>query len=253
MFKQFICGIHTDHKKGYTINEYPAKRYLLMCFTSPFFFLNQSGERIEAKAGTCVINKPGDRVVHGPIDDNSSFVNHWIWFDADEEIISMGIPFNTPVEVTDTEVFSECIANIISEDLKKDEFTESRISDEIFKMLVEVKRALKPRTEFADTVTEKFNALRVHVFNRCGEKWTLEKMAKLSGYSISRFCNIYVTLFKKSPMDDLLDWRLEFAKRLLVPKTYNVSEIAEMCGFSSVHYFSRFFAAKTGNSPKKYK
>jgi len=104
-----------------------------------------------------------------------------------------------------------------------------------------------------DEKYEKFNKLRIYFFNHCSEKWTLKKMSQLSDYSVSRFCNIYVSFFNVSPMNDLLDWRFEFAKHLILLNTHKISEIAEMCGFSSVHYFSRFFTERTGVSPKNYK
>ncbi|MBO7214919.1 MAG: helix-turn-helix transcriptional regulator [Clostridia bacterium] len=253
MFKKILCGIDTGHRNGYVFKKSVASEYLLSCFISPFFF-EINGQKIEGKSGTCIINRKGDSVVHGPISSDTQFANHWIWFDADDgEIEKLSLPLDTLIEVPDCDFFKNSIKTIISEELKNDEYSQKRISDEIFKMLVATKRAYYEKEDAVDSSMEKFHNVRVHIFNRCSEKWTLSRMAKLSGYSVSRFCSVYTTLFGKSPMDDLLDWRFEFAKRLLALKTYRVSEVAEMCGFSSVHYFSRFFTARTGISPKNYK
>ncbi len=254
MFKKILCCTETGHKKGYVFKKAVATQYLLCCFTSPFFY-EVNGKRIECKAGTCVINKKGDAVVHGPIDDESQFVNHWLWFDVDDngEIEKLNLPFDVPIEVHDSDFYKNSINFIMIESLKNDEFSQECISNEIYKMLVAIKRAYTKRGEDIDSSLEKFKELRIHVFNRCGEKWTLKRMAELSGYSVSRFCNIYVSLFGKSPMDDLLDWRYEFAKRLLSLNTHKISDVADMCGFSSVHYFSRFFTERAGISPKNFK
>ena len=77
-------------------------------------------------------------------------------------------------------------------------------------------------------------------------------MAELLGYSVSRFCALYTGFFGKSPMNDLLDKRLEMAKQLLALRAYKVGDVAQMCGFSSIHYFSKFFKSRTGVSPAKY-
>ncbi len=253
MFKKVLCGTDTGHKNGYVFRKAVATQYLLCCFTSPFFF-EVKGKRIECEAGTCVINKIGDKVVHGPLDDKSQFVNHWLWFVGDgDEIEKLFLPFDVPIEIHDTDFFKNCIDFIMEQSLKNDEFSAECISNEIFKMLVSVKRAHQKSGIEKDETYEKFNKLRIYFFNHCSEKWTLKKMADLSGYSVSRFCNIYVSLFNNSPMDDLLEWRFEFAKHLLLLNTHKISEIAEMCGFSSVHYFSRFFTERTGISPKNYK
>ncbi len=46
--------------------------------------------------------------------------------------------------------------------------------------------------------------------------------------------------------------KLGRAKRLLSENTLNVTQIAELLGFSSVHYFSKQFKEKTGMSPMQY-
>lgn len=53
-------------------------------------------------------------------------------------------------------------------------------------------------------------------------------------------------------LEDLLRHRLQLAKSLLRLKTYQVGEVAQLCGFSSLHYFSEFFKKRTGRSPSAY-
>lgn len=47
--------------------------------------------------------------------------------------------------------------------------------------------------------------------------------------------------------------RLSKAKQLLIYSSYNITEIAELVGFKSIHYFSRFFKEKENISPLGYK
>lgn len=46
--------------------------------------------------------------------------------------------------------------------------------------------------------------------------------------------------------------KIEAAKQLLREDVFNISQIAERLGFSSVHYFSRTFRKITGKSPSEY-
>ena len=60
-----------------------------------------------------------------------------------------------------------------------------------------------------------------------------------------RFCDC-------GPIDYLLSLRVTEAKRLIRESALNFTEIAERTGFSSLHYFSRTFKARTGMSPSEY-
>lgn len=46
--------------------------------------------------------------------------------------------------------------------------------------------------------------------------------------------------------------KIEFAKTYIREGNYNVTQIADMLGYESIHYFSRQFKAVTGMSPKEY-
>lgn len=46
--------------------------------------------------------------------------------------------------------------------------------------------------------------------------------------------------------------KIDESKRLLAEENLNITQVSEMLGFSSVHYFSRIFKNKTGMSPREY-
>ena len=126
------------------------------------------------------------------------------------------------------------------------------ISNAIFQLLTVLKRSEHSQINQENTLYRTFVTLRSTFHARCGEPWTLERMAKHSGYSTSHFCALYKSFFGISPIDDLLDRRLELAKELIAQKTHQIQEIAALCGFSSLHYFSEFFKKRTGKSPSEY-
>lgn len=64
------------------------------------------------------------------------------------------------------------------------------------------------------------------------------------------------TLFKSETGHSVLEYfkrlKIEHAKSLIRGETYNFTEVAEMLGYSSIHYFSRHFKKVTDMSPSQY-
>ena len=56
----------------------------------------------------------------------------------------------------------------------------------------------------------------------------------------------------KTPKQYVLDLRLQRAKELLVESNLKMTDIAEICGFSSVYHFCRAFKDRTGQTPTQY-
>ncbi|MGN0995216.1 MAG: AraC family transcriptional regulator [Butyricicoccus sp.] len=57
----------------------------------------------------------------------------------------------------------------------------------------------------------------------------------------------------RSPMDYVNDYRIQIAIQQLAAGDRNITEIGEMCGFSSVSYFGKVFKQYTGMSPLQYR
>ena len=74
-----------------------------------------------------------------------------------------------------------------------------------------------------------------------------------SGMSYSYFKELFIAKYGMPPVKYVTHLRLEYAKELLITGRYTVSEIASMCGFENVYYFSSVFKKNIGISPKSYK
>ena len=57
------------------------------------------------------------------------------------------------------------------------------------------------------------------------------------------------SLTDQSPTDFIKMVRLDYALELLQNHKYSVTEISELCGFSSIGYFSTVFKKHFGKSP----
>ena len=85
-----------------------------------------------------------------------------------------------------------------------------------------------------------------------GQKITVEELAKKTNMSKSHFIRVFKKITGLSPMDYLINIRIEKAKKLLGAGTKNISEISFLCGFNSLSHFSSTFSKIVGVSPSKY-
>lgn len=73
------------------------------------------------------------------------------------------------------------------------------------------------------------------------------------GLSSRRFGDLFNGAFGTTPNKYLILRRIENAKSMLETQGLTVSEVAELCGFSDVYYFSKVFKQVCGVSPSKWK
>jgi len=81
---------------------------------------------------------------------------------------------------------------------------------------------------------------------------TLDEICSNFMISKTYLLNIFKEVTGNSIMKHFSLLKIEEAKRLIREDTHNISEIAEMLGFSSVHYFSRLFKKITKMTPTEY-
>lgn len=78
---------------------------------------------------------------------------------------------------------------------------------------------------------------------------TLERLSRHSGLGPSRLSELFRDSLGMSPLQYVNELKVRKAAQLLAHSDMNVSQVAEYLGFSSVHYFSRFFKSRTGRTP----
>ena len=85
------------------------------------------------------------------------------------------------------------------------------------------------------------------------ESITLDSLSKR--FSVSKATLIYNfnKYLHSSPVDYLINIRIQQAKSALTETNSNISEIAENCGFSNANYFSLMFKRRVGISPANYR
>ncbi len=79
------------------------------------------------------------------------------------------------------------------------------------------------------------------------------EMAELAGRNPTRFAMDYQRQFGISPIDDLIEARMNRADHMLRNHVMTVKQVALECGFTSPEHFNRLFHSRRGCSPGRYR
>ena len=90
-----------------------------------------------------------------------------------------------------------------------------------------------------------------YIYEHYAEPVTLADIAEAANISRSEAGRCFHAYMGCSPIEALIQYRLQMAHQLLSEKTQTLQQISSACGFHSVNYFSRQFKKKFGCAPSQ--
>jgi len=99
---------------------------------------------------------------------------------------------------------------------------------------------------------EKIKRAKHIIIENMAEPPTLQELADQIGLSLPKLKEGFKHIYGESVFNFLLDYKLEFARKQLLSKKYNVSEISLQVGYSTASHFISAFKKKYGTTPKQY-
>ncbi len=96
-------------------------------------------------------------------------------------------------------------------------------------------------------------AARDHIDAHYDEKYSLEALAAKVHVSPGHLHTLFRSHLGLTPLDYLMEKRIEVAKRLMASGEDTMAEISKKVGFSSQSYFGKVFRRRTGMTPAKYR
>lgn len=99
---------------------------------------------------------------------------------------------------------------------------------------------------------EKIRAALEYVDNNLDKPLSVAKLSEISGYSCTHFSQLFKSAVGLSPKRYVNLKKIGYAKRMLLSSHMNITQISEMLGYESIHYFSRIFKHITGITPSSY-
>ena len=251
-----LLNYNTDieHKEEYISTQDNKNMYSLYCFNTPFQYW-YDGKFYSGQKGDVIIYLPGATIHFKPSILNPEGINYdQINVEASSmaEIVQQyPLPLNQAFASQKDMIFRGYIRRITPEWDYRNPGYELIISGALTELYLALYRIYTLYVPY-DGIFSEFYTLRKEIIATPQTSRTLEDMAELTGYSVCRFSQIYNQLFGISPINDVIVQRINLAKRLLIMKHYSISDVADMCGFHSLNYFSRCFRKHTGRTPTQY-
>ena len=249
-----MMGVAFPHPRGSFCPRMAVQHYVVCDFETPFLY-ERDGTLYEGNRGELLIMEPGQMVYHGPRKDaTDGFVNDWFHIQGEDFralLERYPLPLNRAFSVGRSHFLRPYAERADREFRSSDPGKQEVLACILTEMMIAVYRAFiragSDRAPHASVA-----AVREEMLRNPGEAWRLQEMAKRSGYSVSRFCEIYCSQFGISPMQEVLNRRIELAKQLLASGQASVAYVAEACGFRTINYFSKYFREVTGFTPSGY-
>lgn len=95
--------------------------------------------------------------------------------------------------------------------------------------------------------------IRWYIERHAQDDITLRNVAEEVGLSVSRTVHIFKETYGQTIVQYILDVRLQMACDRIRFSTFNLEQIADLCGFRSYSYFYRVFRARFGISPRAFR
>jgi AraC-like DNA-binding protein len=86
----------------------------------------------------------------------------------------------------------------------------------------------------------------------CDADFSYAELVHRSGLSYSYFKKLFIEKYGCPPVRHVTRLRMARAAELLASGCFTVSEVAALCGYESIYYFSNVFKRHTGVAPRDY-
>ncbi len=99
---------------------------------------------------------------------------------------------------------------------------------------------------------EGIHAVHKYISENFKTKLSLDNICFLFGFNKTTLCKRFKEEYGITILNFITKLKIKESKALLRENEHSVTEISEMLGFDSVHYFCRYFKKYTGGSPTEY-
>ena len=106
---------------------------------------------------------------------------------------------------------------------------------------------VKPQKSELEMIKQVF----LYVENHYAENISIKSLAKYVNYSEYYFCHVFKSLTDITPLKYINYVRCKKARKLLTVNNLSVSQVAEMCGFQNLSYFSKTYKKFNGSLPSE--
>ena len=134
------------------------------------------------------------------------------------------------------------------------EFLTRNLLSEIWLLLLEeIKNADSSIFRIPPKNQDRILTMMAFIQENFAEKLTLEEIADSAAVSTRECLRCFRAAIHQSPMEYLIEYRVQMAKKLLDTTDLSITDIALRCGFNSNSYFTKLFHRSCGKTPNAYR
>lgn len=170
------------------------------------------------------------------------------------------------LQLEDFTWYTHCFENIIWESQEQNLYYYPLICGYLYELLVHLLREQKDEAPTGPVamlpVTSSplrqyhgvdVAALMQHIYFNYASIITLDHLAETAKVNKTTLIGLFKELYGTTPIQYINRLRLQKAKELLSNTDTGIGEIAEIVGFQSIHYFSRYFKSKENYTPLEFR
>lgn len=134
------------------------------------------------------------------------------------------------------------------------EFQTRNILSETWLLLMDdIRSQYQEKPNFGFEYQNRLRSMLSYIHNHYKEKILLSQIAEAAGISEREASRCFQKNIGQSPMEYLIKYRLNQAKKLLAESNMTITEISYLCGFTDSAYFGKTFRKLYGMTPGSYR
>ena len=259
IFPKLLYMVDRNATAGWTLNNIMICHNLMLVYDGQAeFYCN--GKKYTASKGDLIYYKPGDvRAAHTyPHSPLKCFAVDFVYTcpvyeDSEWRFIKPELPFSFTQRLTDeylfikvTELFSQLTKSALS--IREHASVKERaFFTEILTLLFQFTQ----REQYSYSSIRIIDRVISYMIENHSRNLTLTELSEYAGVSVSYLGFLFRSLTGRSPIDYLIEIRINMAKNLL-KDGLSVTETSSLVGFNDIYYFSRAFKKREGICPSKY-
>lgn len=177
---------------------------------------------------------------------------HYLWMhftgsNAEELLSNVRFETNKVYAIGIHYIFSNYWKNLYRECIINDEYAIDASEAILRTVFFDISRFTKKQLTSYNLKTVRY------INENLNEEYDIKKLADIEGLSPSRYRTLFTEIMGKSPINYIIDLRINTAADLLTNFDTSISDISKTVGYEDPYYFSRLFKSRMGISPVAYR
>lgn len=256
MYRIVRCGYRSEHPLGFTTDRpCGTSDYLLVLFHTNVEICLPQGDIYTERPSLIIYDKNAKHLYSG---NRTPMIADWFHFDTAQGdfLAELGLTFGTvyyPENIVElSDIIRSLQYNKLFHALHSEEIAHHLIS--CFLLVLAQDICQSHETYANSSQLQKLSCLREEIYSNPQKNWNIDILSRKMFLSRSHFHMLYRNAFGISPVNDVINSRIQYAKYLLsTTPDITIEQTASLCGYNSSVHLIRQFVKVTGKTPLQYK